>query len=179
MYTGEKVWAGVRTTVFAAAFVAIFVVYLPWVWGMRGQTVSYEGWGGLRWLGIVPLVAGAAIVLRCLAAFAWSGVGTPAPFDPPRRLVTSGMYRYVRNPMYVGAGLVILGETALFGSILRGVEYVLVFGGILALFVVLYEEPTLRAKFGADYEEYCRNVPRFVPRAGERGRERHSPARKG
>jgi protein-S-isoprenylcysteine O-methyltransferase Ste14 len=97
-------------------------------------------------------------------AHAWTGLGSPAPFDPPRRLVVTGFYRYVRNPMYTGAVLVIVGETILLGSISMGFEYAALFAACAVTFVMVYEEPTLREKFGADYEEYCRNVPRIVPR---------------
>jgi protein-S-isoprenylcysteine O-methyltransferase Ste14 len=120
--------------------------------------------GVLRWLGIAPLLAGSWVVLRCLFAFSWKGRGTPAPFDPPRALVVVGPYRYVRNPMYFGAALVILGGTVLWGSIVNGLVYVAVFLGGLIVFVIVYEEPTLRGKFGANYEEYCRHVPRLIPR---------------
>ena len=78
--------------------------------------------------------------------------------------MVSGFYRYVRNPMFVGTGLAILGETALFGSVRAGLGYLVALGAALAVFVIAYEEPALRAKFGAEYEEYCRHVPRFIPR---------------
>ncbi|MBI4462644.1 MAG: isoprenylcysteine carboxylmethyltransferase family protein [Acidobacteria bacterium] len=164
----------VKTSLFATIFIAFFVVYLPWTWAIRGRAVSYEGLGSLRLLAIVPLIAGGYVALRCAFAFAWTGLGTPAPFDPPRTLVVSGFYRYVRNPMYLGALLAVIGETALFGSIRAGLQYALVFGTCLALFVLLYEEATLRAKFGADYEAYCRNVPRFLPRLTPREKDPHS-----
>jgi len=160
----ERAWALLKTTLFATSFIAFFVIYLPWIWAIRGRTVSDEGLGSLRLLALLPLIAGAYIALRCVFAFAWTGIGTPAPWDPPRRLVISGFYRYVRNPMYIGASLVVIGETALWGSLTAGLQYLLVFASLVALFVVLYEEPALRSQFGAEYEGYCRNVPRFLPR---------------
>ena len=160
----DRAWALLKTTLFAASFIAFFVIYLPWTWAIRGRTASYEGLGSFRLLALVPLLAGSYIALYCVFAFAWTGIGTPAPFDPPRRLVISGFYRYVRNPMYIGASLVVIGETALWGSLTAGLQYLLVFASLLALFVVVYEEPALRSQFGAEYEEYCRSVPRFVPR---------------
>lgn len=174
-----RAWAALKTTLFATTFVAFFVVYLPWAWAIRGQAPSYEGLGALRLLAVAPLIAGAYIAVRCVFAFAWTGLGTPAPFDPPRTLVLSGFYRYVRNPMYIGAALVVLGETALFGSIRAGLQYLLLFGGCLALFVLVYEEPTLRSKFGAEYEEYCRNVPRFLPRLKPWEKSRDPAAKQG
>lgn len=164
MSLAERGWAVLKTLVFGALIIGFFVVYLPWTLAIRGQEVSYEGGGALRWLAIVPLVAGATIALRCAFAFAWTGLGTPVPFDPPRTLVISGFYRYVRNPMYLGVCLAILGETALWGSVAAGGGYLVVFASAVALFIVLHEEPSLRGKFGAEYEEYCRNVPRFLPR---------------
>ena len=173
----ERAWAVLKTALFAATFIAFFVVYLPWTWAIRGRAVGYEGPGSLRLLAILPLIAGAYIALRCAFAFAWTGLGTPAPFDPPRTLIISGFYRYVRNPMYIGAALAVIGETALFGSIRVGLQYVLIFGSCVALFVLIYEEPTLRSKFGAEYEEYCRNVPRFIPRLTPWEKARHSTAK--
>ena len=160
----ERIWALVKTLLFAATFIAFSVIYLPWTLAIRGVTVSYQGPGMWRWVGVLPLAAGVVVMFRCLFAFAWTGLGTPAPFDPPRKLVVSGFYRYLRNPMYAGATLAIAGEVALFGELLAGFEYLLIFAVCVVLFVLLYEEPALRSKFGAEYEAYCRNVPRFFPR---------------
>ena len=117
--------------------------------------------GLVRYLGIPLIALGAALYLRCAWDFARVGLGTPAPIDPPRNLVAVGLYRYVRNPMYVGIVSELLGECIFFES-----RRVLAFAlfAVLAthLFVVFYEEPTLRKKFGASYEEYCRRVPRCV-----------------
>ena len=91
------------------------------------------------------------------------GLGTPAPIAPTKFLVVSGLHRYVRNPMYIGVALVILGEAALFrASVLAW--YAGVFWVLVNLFVMLYEEPTLRRQFGESYEQYRRTVPRWIPR---------------
>jgi protein-S-isoprenylcysteine O-methyltransferase Ste14 len=99
-------------------------------------------------------------------ASAWNfierGKGTPAPIDPPKLLVTSGPYRCVRNPMYLGGVLILLGESLLFASILL-LLYLCFIWMAFHLFIVLYEEPHLRKVFGTGYEEYCRNVRRWVP----------------
>ncbi len=98
----------------------------------------------------------------CILTFALLGRGTPAPFDPPRRLVVRGPYRYVRNPMYLGAGLALAGAALFYET---GVLWAYA-GGFLVLthlLVVLYEEPTLRRTFGEDYETYCRQVRRWWP----------------
>ena len=103
--------------------------------------------------------------LRCIWDFGWTGRGTPAPFAPPQRLVVVGFYRYVRNPMYVGFAVGWIGLWVVFGHANpRVIAAVAAVALGVHLFVVLYEEPTLRKKFGTDYEEYCRNVRRWWPR---------------
>ena len=113
--------------------------------------------------GVVAMLLGATILIWCIADFARIGRGTLAPVDPPRTLVVRGLYRYVRNPMYVGVVLVLLGESALFRSasllLYTGIAFL-----IVNLFVMLYEEPTLRARFGESYEHYRRSVGRWIPR---------------
>jgi len=91
------------------------------------------------------------------------GLGTPAPIDPPKSLVVNGLYRFVRNPMYVGVVLVLFSEGLLFSSS-RLLEYAVLVGAGFFLFVVAYEEPTLRKKFGASYQAYCQAVPCWIPR---------------
>ena len=119
--------------------------------------------GGVRFLGIAVIAGGVLGYLWCAWDFATKGLGTPAPIDPPRALVAQGLYRYVRNPMYVSVLLVLLGESVFFES-----RRLLLYAGIVWLvvhsFVLIYEEPTLRRKFGAAYDEYCRRVPRWLPR---------------
>jgi len=95
--------------------------------------------------------------------FAFIGKGTPAPFDPPRRLVIRGPYRFVRNPMYIGAGIALAGA-ALFYQSLSILIYAGLFFLATHLFVVLYEEPTLRQTFGSEYEAYCRQLRRWWPK---------------
>jgi len=118
-----------------------------------------------RWLGLIPAVVGFAVALRCIWDFGWTGRGTPAPMIPPRRLVAVGFYRYVRNPMYVGFAVGWIGLWLVFGHAnLAAIAAVALAALGVHLFVVLYEEPTLRKKFGADYEEYCGHVRRWWPR---------------
>ncbi len=110
------------------------------------------------------VAAGAALALWCIGAFVVRGRGTPAPFDPPRRFVAAGPYRVVRNPMYVGGALLLLG----LGLTLRSpaiVLFVPVWWLLFHLFVVLYEERALHTKFGRQYDDYCRRTPRWIPRA--------------
>ena len=105
---------------------------------------------------------GTLIALWCVLTFVFIGKGTPAPFDPPRKLVVRGPYRFVRNPMYIGAGMTLAGA-ALFYQSLSILFYTGLFFLITHVFVVLYEEPTLRRTFGADYQAYCRRVGRWLP----------------
>ncbi|MGB7624358.1 MAG: isoprenylcysteine carboxylmethyltransferase family protein [Terriglobia bacterium] len=119
--------------------------------------------GVLRYFGLLPLIVGALVYLRCAWDFAIGGRGTPAPIDPPRELVVKGLYRYVRNPMYIGVALVVLGE-AIFVRARILFEYVAIVFFFFYLFVLVYEEPTLRRKFGESYDRYCRSVPRWIPR---------------
>ncbi len=155
-------WAtGMASLLVGAAFFALWFWLLPrWL----GFHVDTTGAGRWRWFAVVPSVLGFAVALRCVWDFGRTGHGTPAPIAPPKRLVVVGFYRYVRNPMYVGfltgwTGLWVVFGRADFWMI--AVACLVVLG--VHLFVIAYEEPTLRKMFGAEYEEYCRNVPRWVP----------------
>jgi protein-S-isoprenylcysteine O-methyltransferase Ste14 len=148
---------------YATLFIGFLLIFLP------GRILSASGivrptrLGFLELTGIVLGAAGGALALWCILAFAVIGKGTPAPFDPPRRLVIRGPYRYLRNPMYLGAALALLGA-ALFYRSLPLLGYV---GGFLLVthgFVVWYEEPTLGRLFGAEYQAYRSGVRRWLPR---------------
>ena len=151
----------VRTLVVAAGFV--------WLWAWVALTVEDAiGQGDVRlpdWTqlpGLFVMTAGGALALACVGVFATIGEGTPAPFDPPLRFVAVGPYRYVRNPMYVGGALVLAGW-ALFRQspaiLALSVGWLVLFH----FFVLVYEEPTLRRKFGLEYERYLERVPRWIP----------------
>jgi len=155
----------VKCAVLAAVWTAILGWLVP-----QGMLVSRYDWhprsfGLLRYLAVLPLALGTVMCYAAIWSFATVGQGTPAPFDPPRRLVMQGFFRYVRNPIYVGAVLIVVSEAALLQAV--SVPLVLWITGIFAgvhFLVVLYEEPVLRRKFGADYEQYLKQVPRWVPR---------------
>jgi protein-S-isoprenylcysteine O-methyltransferase Ste14 len=144
------------------AFLALWFWLLPSWLGFRADAADSTRW---RWVATVPAVLGFAVAVRCIWNFGWTGHGTPAPVAPPTRLVVVGFYKYVRNPMYLGfflgwAGLwVVFGRASLAAMGVAGVAVL-----CTGLFVVLFEEPRLRRMFGAEYEKYCRNVPRWVPR---------------
>ncbi len=145
-----------------------FAFFALWFWLLPkwlGFSVAMPGNAKWRWLAAIPSVLGFAVALHCVWDFGWTGRGTPAPVAPPKRLVVVGFYRYVRNPMYVGFALGWIGLWVVFGhaNLLAITAVVLVALGV-HLFVIVYEEPTLRKKFGAEYEDYCRNVRRWVPR---------------
>ena len=154
---------------------ALFTVLVPgtvavavpwWILGRSGGA-SFES-GMVAWLGLAVIVAAAMVLLRCVIDFATRGRGTPAPIDPPRRLVIAGLYRWTRNPMYVAVLAMLLGESAAFSSFRLFLYSIAVFAAF-ELFVILYEEPALRRTFGDEYDEYCRRVPRWIaPRAGRR-----------
>jgi len=148
---------------------ALFTLVVPGTVAFGIPRLIVSEWGGpalfsFPWvLGFLPLALGAAIYLACAWDFAVHGLGTPAPVDPPKTLVVRGLYRYVRNPMYVGVLTAVMGQAVLFRS--RGV--LLYAASVLAgffLFVVVYEEPTLARMFGEEYAAYRRAVPRFLPR---------------
>jgi protein-S-isoprenylcysteine O-methyltransferase Ste14 len=113
--------------------------------------------------GILLIVSGGCVLLDSFARFALQGLGTPAPVFPTRHLVVSGLYPYVRNPMYLAVVSVILGQGLLFGNV-SVLEYGAAVWLGFHLFVLLYEEPTLRSTFGKEYDEFCANVHRWIPR---------------
>jgi len=148
-----------KTILFTIVVPGTVTVLVPsWIVGGFAKPES----GLLTWLGALVIVLGAAIYFRCAWEFAVRGLGTPAPISPTKFLVTTALHRYVRNPMYIGVALVIVGEAALFRS-LHLVEYAAAMLLTAHVFVVFYEEPTLRRTFGESYEQYRRAVPRWIP----------------
>ena len=117
----------------------------------------------LRILGVLLIAAGLPVLVDSFTRFAVQGLGTPAPIFPTRHLVVSGLYRYVRNPMYLAVVSLILGQGLFFGDV-RVVEYGIAVWAAFHLFVLIYEEPTLRRTFGFEFEDFCTNVRRWIPR---------------
>lgn len=139
--------------------VTIFVPYLILSTNIQFLTTEL---GIIRLLGVIPILLGALILLWSIRHLTVVGKGTPAPFDPPKELVVRSLYRFVRNPMYIGDLLVLLGESLVFESAILLI-YALVILCVCHLFVVMHEEPTLKRKFGESYERYCKAVPRWIP----------------
>lgn len=157
-----------RAVTYATLFVGFLLVVLPERILSSSGIVRPPAVGPVELAGIAVGVTGGALALWCIVTFARVGKGTPAPFDPPRRLVVAGPYRYVRNPMYLGAGLALSGAAAFYGSIaLFG--YAVLFLIATHLFVLWYEEPTLTRFFGDEYDAYRGRVRRWLPRI-QRGR---------
>ena len=156
---GRKLFAVVRGILVSAMFLSLWLWFIPrWIAGPDAFSSPRSG-------GFIILAAGLAVMSTCMWEFAWRGLGTPAPFDPPRRLVVTGLYRFVRNPMYVGGALAIAGEAAAFPRLTGPMLVVLaVFWIFTNGFIFLYEEPALRRTFGPDYDDYCRHVRRWTPR---------------
>lgn len=145
-----------------AGFFALWFWLLPSWLGFHVDASSAARW---RWLAVVPSVLGFAVALRCVWDFGRTGHGTPAPIAPPKRLVIVGFYRYVRNPMYLGFFFGWIGLWVVFGraNLVAIAAAIAVVVGT-NLFVSLYEERKLQRLFGAEYEEYRRNVHRWLPR---------------
>jgi len=162
----------------AAAALAVGSAFLGlWFWllpGWLGLHVETAGTARWRLLAAIPSAIGFAIALRCVWDFGWTGRGTPAPIVPPKRLVVVGIYRYVRNPMYLGFAAGWIGLWMMLGHpnlVLIAIVAAIALG--VHLFVLFYEEPTLRRMFGEEYKEYCRNVRRWWPHL----RPWHQPAK--
>jgi protein-S-isoprenylcysteine O-methyltransferase Ste14 len=159
----SKITAVLGSALFFVVAPAMLAGVIPWLithWVFRPPFLAVEA---TRFAGVALIVAGAPGVLDSFARFALEGRGTPAPIAPPGNLVVSGYYRYVRNPIYVAVVAVILGQAVLFAD-WRLLEYGALLWFFFHIAVMVHEEPTLRQSFGSEYESYCANVPRWLPR---------------
>ena len=152
----------IRTLVYATLFIGFLLLYLP------ARLLNATGihrpanFATLEFAGLFLGTLGALLALWCVTAFIAIGKGTPAPFDPPRRLVVRGPYRFLRNPMYLGAALALAGAALVYHS-LALLAYAVAFLLCFHFFVVFYEEPHLRRTFGSDYSTYCARIHRWWP----------------
>jgi len=158
----SSAWLAVRSLLWTILLPGFFAGYVPWRFFGLGR-------GRLEWLnptsllGLIGIGLGVVLLAACIVEFARSGRGTLSPVDPPRHLVIRGLYKYVRNPMYLSVTTIVLGEVLLTHSQALAFYWAIWFGGA-NLFVMGYEEPTLRRRFGRSYEEYTKQVGRWVPR---------------
>lgn len=158
----QRVGLFLRSAFWTIALPGIFAGYLPWrYFGLRFVAVDLRS--SLHWIGLLMIAAGVILLAACIVEFARTGRGTLSPVDPPRVLVIRGLYRYVRNPMYLSVTLIVWGEVLLTRSIPLLIYWVVWFVAA-NLFVIGYEEPALRRQFGSDYDHYAARVGRWFPR---------------
>ena len=150
----------VKTIAFMGLMHGVLTAYLPLLVGSTDPARVDPGYA--RYPAPLLWFVGAAVIVWCSAELVRRGNGTPVHFDPPKVMVVTGLYRYVRNPIYVGALCVILGSALWFGSPLL-IVYVLFAWLVFHALIVLVEEPILRSTFGAAFEDYRRRVPRWIP----------------
>ncbi len=162
--TARSAWLALRSVFWAALLPGVVAGYIPWrFFGL--SAVRPDPRSPVDLLALVAIVAGAALLAACVREFASSGRGTLSPADPPRVLVVRGLYRYVRNPMYLSVTMIVLGEALLARS--RPLfAYWAAWFILVNVFVLAYEEPALRRSFGAQYTEYARRVGRWIPSRG-------------
>ena len=159
---GSSVWLAARSLLWTILFPGFFAGYVPWrYFGLRDVQVSLSDPAQL--LGLLLTGAGVVLLVACISEFARSGRGTLSPVDPPRHLVVRGLYRYVRNPMYLSVTAIVLGEVRA-DPLPALAIYWAVWFACVNVFVIGYEEPTLRRQFGASYDEYVSRVGRWIPR---------------
>jgi protein-S-isoprenylcysteine O-methyltransferase Ste14 len=156
----------IRSVFFTFLLPGTVTVLIPY-WLIAATDSRGPNTQSVRLLGLPLILIGAAGLLACIWQFFSEGHGTLAPVDAPKELVVRGLYKYVRNPMYVSVVTILIGEAIFFGSTAIIVEAV-IFILLASLFVVLYEEPALRRQFGESYERYSQKVSRWIPRARSR-----------
>jgi protein-S-isoprenylcysteine O-methyltransferase Ste14 len=159
----NRITASLGTVIFLFIAPGFFVVLVPWLISRWRVSASVFDVTWLKLIGVLFIVVGAGVVLDSFARFALQGIGTPAPVLPTRHLVVTGLYRHVRNPLYLASIAIVFGQGLLFANV-----WLFLYGAALwllyHLFVVMNEEPTLRKTFGGDYDRYALNVPRWLPR---------------
>jgi protein-S-isoprenylcysteine O-methyltransferase Ste14 len=157
----RTLWLALRSIVWALLLPGLVAGYVPWAFfGLAEVDLSWHDPEHV--IGAMLVASGTALLIACIWEFARSGRGTLSPVDPPRELVVQGLYRYVRNPMYLSVTTILLGEILLTKSVALLVYWAIWFA-IVNLFVMGYEEPWLRKQFGESYEKYARSVGRWIP----------------
>jgi protein-S-isoprenylcysteine O-methyltransferase Ste14 len=159
----RRILAVLGSAVFLFIAPGLVAGYVPWRicrWHVEASLLGTSFW---RLIGMLLIAIGLSVLLDSFARFALQGLGTPAPIFPTRHLVVGGLFRHLRNPMYAAVVSLILGQGLFFGSV-RVIEYGLLVWVVFQLFVLIYEEPMLRKTYRFEYEEFCANVPRWIPR---------------
>jgi protein-S-isoprenylcysteine O-methyltransferase Ste14 len=165
----SSVGLALRSLLWTILLPGFFAGYVPWRYFGLGRA-ELRVFSPASILGVSCIGLGAVLLAACIVEFARTGRGTLSPVDPPRRLVVRGLYRYVRNPMYLSVTTIVLGEWLVTRSSALGFYWAVWFVGV-NLFVIGYEEPTLHRLFGASYDEYTKQVGRWLPKPGSRSNQ--------
>jgi len=163
----SSVWLALRSLLWTILLPGVVAGYVPWRFFGLGRT-PFDLTSPTQLLGLVCIGLGVVLLAACIFEFAWTGRGTLSPADPPPHLVARGLYRYVRNPMYLSVTMILLGEALVVHSVALTIYWAIWFAAA-NIFVLCYEEPALRRCFGSSYNEYTQHVRRWIPRFHERG----------
>jgi len=158
----QILWALLGTLLYLLLLLPFFLIWIPYRILLSPEQIYVFDIGIFRYLGLVPIALGVVIYVFCSLSFVFIGKGTPIPFTPTKELVVTGLYRFVRNPLYIAGVFVLVGEALLFQSIGIFFYCLVLFGGFNLH--VLMEETLLADKFGTSYERYRNRVPRWIPR---------------
>ncbi len=164
----SSAWLALRSLLWTILLPGVVAGYVPWRFFGLGRT-PFDLTSPTQLLGLGCIGLGVVLLAACIFEFAWSGRGSLSPADPPRHLVVRGLYRYVRNPMYLSVTMILLGEALVVHSVALAIYWVVWFAGA-NIFVLCYEEPALRRRFGSSYDEYTQRVGRWIPRFQKRAR---------
>ena len=160
--TSEIIQALFGTILFWLVIIPFIYIWIPrWILLSPKYSESFEI-GIYRYLGLIPIIVGAVLWIYCSGSFVFVGIGTPVPFTPTKKLIVTGFYRFVRNPLYLAGFIVLIGEGILFQSAGIIIYSIVIFGHFHLL--VILEEAFLEKKFGDSYKQYCKSVPRWIPR---------------
>ena len=159
-------WLALRSLLWTVLLPGVIAAYVPWrYFGLSQVQLDLTRLSDV--VGVMCIALGVVLLAACIFEFAWSGRGTLSPADPPRHLVVRGLYRYVRNPMYLSVTMILLGEALVVHSVALTIYWVVWFAGA-NIFVLCHEEPALRRRFGSSYDEYTQRVARWIPRFEKR-----------
>jgi protein-S-isoprenylcysteine O-methyltransferase Ste14 len=159
----RKIAAAAGSTIFFGLAPGTVAGLVPWTLTGWQLGAPFTAWMPLRLVGVLLVVAGTAVLVHAFARFVMEGLGTPAPVAPTAHLVVGGLYRYVRNPMYLAVTATIVGQALLLWRPVL-LAYAAIVAAAFVAFVLGYEQPALRRQYGGSYDAYCRAVPAWWPR---------------